>query len=61
MLCAAGDLVELRPEPKNLYDENAIAIWSDRGVQLGYVSAEHAPLIYQQVMPFSKPDYGADG
>ncbi len=45
MLCAPGDLVELRPEPKNPYDENAIAIWSDRGVQLGYVSAERAPLI----------------
>lgn len=45
MLCAPGDLVALRLEPKNLYDENAIAIWSDRGVQLGYVSAERAPLI----------------
>ncbi len=45
MLCAPGDLVDLRPEPKNPYDENAIAIWSDRGVQLGYVSAERAPLI----------------
>lgn len=31
MLCAPGDLVELRPEPKNPYDENAIAIWSERG------------------------------
>ena len=45
MLCAPGDLVELRSEPKNPYDENAIAIWSERGVQLGYVSAERAPLI----------------
>jgi len=45
MLCAPGDMVELRPEPKSPYDENAIAIWSDRGVRLGYVSAERAPLI----------------
>jgi hypothetical protein len=45
MLCAPGDLVELRFEPKNPHDENAIAIWSERGVQLGYVSAERAPLI----------------
>jgi hypothetical protein len=45
MLCAPGDLVELRLEPKNPFDANAVAIWSERGVQLGYVSAERAPLI----------------
>ena len=45
MLCAPGELVELRPEPKSRYDENAVAVWSERGVQLGYVSAERAPLI----------------
>jgi hypothetical protein len=45
MLCAPGDPVELRPEPKNPFDSNAVAIWSERGVQLGYVSAERAPLI----------------
>jgi hypothetical protein len=27
------------------YDENAVAIFSKRGTQLGYVSAERAPLI----------------
>jgi hypothetical protein len=45
MLCAPGDPVELRTEPKNPFDSNAVAIWSERGVQLGYVSAERAPLI----------------
>jgi hypothetical protein len=45
MICAPGELVELRLEPKNPFDENAVAIWSERGVQLGYVSAEHASLI----------------
>ena len=45
MMCAPGDPVELRPEPKNPFDENAVAIFSDRGAQLGYVSAERAPLI----------------
>ncbi|MES3092798.1 HIRAN domain-containing protein [Sphingomonas aerolata] len=45
MLCAPGDAVELRLEPTNPYDENAVAIFSDRGTQLGYVSAERAPLI----------------
>ncbi len=45
IICAPGELVELRLEPKNPFDENAVAIWSERGVQLGYVSAERAPLI----------------
>ncbi len=45
MLCAPGDPVELRPEPTNPYDSHAIAVWSERGVQMGYVSAERAPLI----------------
>lgn len=45
MLTPPGEHVELRPDPKNEYDENAIAVWSIRGVQTGYVSAERAPLI----------------
>ncbi len=45
MLCAPGDPVELRPEPTNEFDSNAIAVWSERGVQMGYISAERAPLI----------------
>jgi len=45
MLCAPGDAVELRHEPTNLYDDNAVAIFSERGIQLGYVSAGRAPLI----------------
>lgn len=44
-LCAPGDPIELRPEPKNPADENAIAVFSERGVQLGYLTAERAPLI----------------
>lgn len=44
-LCRPGEPIELRPEPKNKADENAIAIFSCRGVQLGYVTAERAPLI----------------
>jgi hypothetical protein len=49
MLCAPGDPVELRPESKNPFDANAVAIWSERGVQLGYVSAERAPLISKRL------------
>ncbi|WP_052380945.1 HIRAN domain-containing protein [Sphingomonas sp. FUKUSWIS1] len=45
MLCAPGDTVELRLEPTNPFDNNAVAIFSERGTQLGYVSAERAPLI----------------
>ncbi|MEG3165520.1 HIRAN domain-containing protein [Sphingomonas sp. PB2P19] len=44
MLCAPGDPVELRPETKNEHDSNAISVWSERGVQIGYISAERAPL-----------------
>lgn len=50
MLCAPGEPVELRPEPKNPFDSNDVAIWSERGVQLSYVSAERAPLIGKQRM-----------
>ncbi len=49
MLCAPGDPVELRPEPKNPYDSNAIAVWSERGVQMGYISAERTPLVGKRV------------
>jgi hypothetical protein len=44
-ICAAGDPIELRPEPKNEADPHAIAVYSERGVQLGYLTAERAPMI----------------
>ncbi|WP_374406552.1 HIRAN domain-containing protein [Pelagerythrobacter sp.] len=40
LLCAPGEPVELRPEPKNRHDERAVAVFSARGVQIGYLSAE---------------------
>jgi hypothetical protein len=49
MLCALGDAVELRLEPTNPVDNNAVAIFSERGTKLGYVSAERAPLIGKRV------------
>lgn len=49
MTCRPGDPVELRPEPKNKHDENAIAVFSERGVQLGYLTAERAPRIGQLI------------
>lgn len=44
-LLAPGDPVELRPEPKNPADPNAIAVISAQGVQMGYLTAERAPWI----------------
>lgn len=45
MMCHPGDSVELRPEPRNTFDSNAIAVWSERGVQIGYLTAERAPFV----------------
>ncbi|MFZ3484179.1 HIRAN domain-containing protein [Sphingomonas sp. 3-13AW] len=44
-MCAPGEPVQLVPEPKNPKDENAIAVFSCRGVQIGYLTAERAPFI----------------
>lgn len=41
-LCEPGEPIELRPEPKNPFDEHAIAVFSCRGVQLGYLKSERA-------------------
>lgn len=46
-MCHRGEPVELRPEPKNPADPNAIAVYSCRGIQLGYLTAERAPRIGQ--------------
>jgi hypothetical protein len=44
-LCAPGDPLQLRPEPKNPADEHAVAVYSAAGIQLGYISSERAVLI----------------
>ncbi len=49
MLCAPGVAIELRFEPSNPFDNNAVAIFSERGTQLGYVSAERASLIGKRI------------
>jgi hypothetical protein len=46
-ICKPGDAVKLRPEPKNPADPRAIAVYSQRDVQLGYITAERAPRIGQ--------------
>lgn len=40
LLCKSGEAVELRLEPKNKHDPLAVAVWSARGAQIGYLSAE---------------------
>jgi hypothetical protein len=44
-MCSPGEAVELRPEPNNRADPRAIAVFSIRGIQIGYLTAERAPLI----------------
>lgn len=43
--CVPGEPIELRPEPGNAHDERAIAVFSARGAQIGYLPAERAPRI----------------
>lgn len=38
--CKRGEAIELRPEPKNRRDPRAVAVFSRRGVQMGYLTAE---------------------
>lgn len=44
-LCRPGEMVSLTPEPRNPADPSAIAVFSARGIQIGYVRAERAPLL----------------
>lgn len=44
-ICEPGESVELRPEPDNEVDPYAVAVYSCRGIQLGYVPAERCARI----------------
>jgi hypothetical protein len=44
-LCSYGEPVQLVREPRNKADENAVAVFSVRGIQLGYITSERAALI----------------
>jgi hypothetical protein len=67
LLSTPGEPVELRSEPTNKADQNAIAVFSSRGVQIGYLTAERAPWIGSKLASGvdvravfqSKTDYGA--
>ena len=45
LMSEPGDPVDLRPEPRNPHDANAVAVFSARGIQVGYLSAKRAPWI----------------
>lgn len=48
-ICQPGEPVELRPEPNNPADPRAIAVYSCRGIQIGYLTAERAGRIGQLI------------
>ncbi|WP_443020064.1 HIRAN domain-containing protein [Sphingobium sp. Cam5-1] len=45
LVCKPGEEMHLVPEPKNPVDPQAVAVFSARGVQIGYVRGEQAQLI----------------
>lgn len=48
-MCQPGEPAELRPEPTNPADPRALAVYSCRGVQIGYLSAERCGRIGQLI------------
>lgn len=44
-MCCPGEPVQLIPEPRNCADPRAIAVFSVRNIQIGYLTAERAPWI----------------
>lgn len=48
-LCEPGEPVELRPELRNPVDPYAVAVYSTRDIQIGYVRAERAPMIRRAI------------
>lgn len=48
-MCQPGEVIELRPEPKNPADPSAVAVYSARGIQIGYIRADRCPLIHSAI------------
>lgn len=53
-LCRPGEPIELRREPRNPADPRAVAVYSCRGIQIGYIPAERAQWIGSMI------DYGRE-
>lgn len=45
-MCIPGEPVSIVPEPKNPKDPNALAVYSARGIQIGYIRAERCQLVH---------------
>lgn len=45
-MCVPGERIDLIPEPKNPVDPQAIAVFSERGIQIGYIRAERCQLVH---------------
>ena len=43
--CNPGEPIKLCPEPKNEFDEHAIAVFTARGFQIGYLKSERAVFV----------------
>jgi hypothetical protein len=48
-LCTPGETVQLVPEPSNKHDPSAVAVFSGRGIQIGYVSTERCGWIGSKI------------
>ena len=46
-MCRPGEPIALIPEPRNPADPRAIAVYSKRGVQIGYLTAERCGRLSQ--------------
>lgn len=48
-LCRPGERITLVREPDNKHDPEAVAVYSSRGVQVGYLSADHCSWIGEKI------------
>lgn len=48
-MCSPGEHIELIPEPRNPADPRAVAVFSARGIQIGYLTAERCGRIGQLI------------
>lgn len=47
--CAPGDPIDLTPEPRNKFDEQAVGVWRSGGWQMGYITADRAAYIGKRI------------
>lgn len=55
MELTAGEVLVLVREPSNLFDKNAVAVFSSDGVKLGYVPRTEAPVVAKVIDSGKEP------